>query len=156
MAIKHNFTRLVGVVAVAVVAQASVVAPAAAQSGENCVCIVPVGTVGKVTSVSGWAKLNGATGLVDATVDAPLSVGSVLRTGVAGSADAMVGETCNVVVASVSQLSISKLDDNRMCVRLNGKVPGAPLPTVAAVGAGALLGGGLIVVSLGQDDPVSQ
>lgn len=156
MATKQNFVRILCVTALAALAQATIVAPAAAQSGENCLCIVPTGTVGKVTSISGWVKVNGKAGLVDAAVDAPLSVGSVLRTGVAGKAGAMVGETCNVVVSSVSQLSISKLDENRMCVRLNGKVAGAPLSTVAVAGGGALLGGGLIVVSLGQDNPVSK
>jgi hypothetical protein len=158
MAIKQNFTRFVGVVAVAVVAQASVIAPAAAQNADNCVCIVGAGTVGKVTSASGPVTLNGKTGPVDAIVEAPLSVGSVLRTGTAGSAGAMVGEGCNVNIAALSQMSIVALDANRMCVRLTGKAPGMPIPatTMAVVGGGVALGGGVVLLGLGQDDPVSQ
>lgn len=155
MAIKQNFTRIVGVVAVAVVAQASVIAPAAAQNTDNCVCIVGAGTVGKVTSATGLVTLNGKTGPVDAVVEAPLSVGSVLRTGTAGNAGAMVGEGCNVDIAALSQMSIVALDANRMCVRLTGKAPSA-IPAMAVVGGGALLGGGVVLLGLGQDDPVSQ
>ncbi len=158
MAVKQYFTRLVGVAAVASIVQASAVAPVAAQAGadDSCTCIVASGTVGKVTSSTGWVKINGATGLVDAAVDSPLSLGSVLRTGVAGSAGAMVGEACNVNVAALSQMSISALDEDRMCVRLTGKAPGTPIPPMAVLGGGALLGGGLILVGLGLENPVSK
>lgn len=161
MAIQHKFTGLGGVVAALVLANAFAVTPAAAQD-DSCVCIVAPGTAGQVTAASGWVKLNGDTGLVDATENAPLSVGSVLRTGPAGSAAASVGAGCNVAVAALSELSISTLDDGRMCVRLTEVTPVAVAPggsgatAVVAAGGAALLGGGLVMLGLGQDDPVSQ
>ncbi len=160
MTTKQNFTRLVGAAAAGVIA-AMAFAPAAAQaqSAQDCVCIVAPGTVGSVASASGWVKLNGDTGPVDATLDAPLSLGSVLRTGADGSASASIGGGCNVNIAALTQMSISALQDGRMCVRLTDETPVPPLSDVspvAVVGAGAVLGGGALLFGLGQDDPVSQ
>ena len=159
MTTNRNFSRFAGVLAAGVIA-AVAFAPAAVQAqGEDCLCIVAPGTVGMVTSANGWVKLNGDLGLVDATLEAPLSVGSVLRTGAAGNATATVGSGCNVNVAALSRMSISALEDGRMCVRLTDETP-VPLVTdispVAVVGAGAVIGGGALLFGLGQDEPVSQ
>lgn len=160
MTTKQNFTRLVGGAMAGVIAAMVFVPTAAqAQSVQDCVCIVAPGTVGSVTAASGWVKLNGDGGLVDATSKAPLSLGSVLRTGAAGSASATIGGGCNVDIAALSQMSISALEDGRMCVRLTDETPVPPLTDVspvAVVGAGAAIGGGALLFGLGQDDPVSQ
>lgn len=156
MLAQQNSRRLAGfVVAVGLVSALAATPVVAQDAASDCVCIVNSGTVGAVTAATGWVKLNGDVGLVDATTNAPLSLGSVLRTGVSGSASATIGAGCNVSVAALSELSISALEDGRMCVRLTEEaaVPSAPL---ALVGGGAILAGGAIVVGLGQDDPVSQ
>ena len=153
---KRNYTLIAGVALAAAFTTTLVASPAMAQSGSDCVCIVGAGTVGAVTSATGWVKLNGDVGLVDATMNAPLSLGSVLRTGTAGSASASIGAGCNVDVAALTELSISALEDGRMCVRLTEDPPVVPVTPVALAGAGALLAGGALVVGLGQDSPVSQ
>lgn len=159
---KRNHVRLAGAVLAAAFTTTLVASPVMAQeAASDCVCIVDAGTVGMVTSATGWVKVNGDVGLVDATMNAPLSVGSVLRTGVAGSAGASVGAGCNVEVAALTEMSISALADGRMCVRLSQESPivpeasGAPL---ALLGGGAILAGGAaaVAVGLGQDSPVSQ
>lgn len=158
MIAKRNHLPAMGVVLA--LAALIAVSPAMAQDGtSDCVCIVDAGTIGMVTSATGWVKLNGDVGLVDATMNAPLSVGSVMRTGVAGSAAASVGAGCNVEVAALTEMSISALEDGRMCVRLTQEapvVPVAPVAPLAMVGGGAILAGGAIAVGLGQDNPVSQ
>lgn len=156
MTMKRGVVRITGVLAAAVLAQSIVAAPAYAQSGQqdDCVCIVAPGTVGAVTSASGWVKLNGDVGFVDATTDAPISLGSVLRTGVAGSATATVGKGCNVTVAALSQMSLTALEDGRMCVRLSADQP--VIDPLVVAGGMAALAGGIVIVSLGQDDPVSK
>jgi hypothetical protein len=159
MMAKRNHVPVMGIVLATAVALIAA-SPAVAQDGtSDCVCIVDAGTVGMVTSATGWVKLNGDVGLVDATMNAPLSVGSVLRTGVAGSAAASVGAGCNVEVAALTEMSISALEDGRMCVRLTQDtpvVPVAPVAPLAMLGGGAILAGGAIAVGLGQDSPVSQ
>ncbi len=154
---KRDSLRAVGVALVAGLMSALVSSPVLAQDGgSDCVCVVQAGTVGAVTSATGWAKLNGDVGLVDATINAPISLGSVLRTGVAGSATATIGAGCNVSVAALSEMSVSALEDGRMCVRLAEEQPVGSMAPLAVLGGGAILAGGAIVVGLGQDDPVSQ
>lgn len=153
---EQNFKRIAGLALASSLLAGFASSPVFAQDADNdCVCVVRGGTVGAVTSATGWVKLNGDVGLIDATTNAPLSLGSVLRTGVSGSASATIGAGCNVNLAALSELSISALDDGRMCVRLIEQEPVASSVPVAAV-AGGLLLGGAIVVGLGQDDPVSQ
>lgn len=158
MMAKRDYTRIAGVALAAAFTTTLVATPATAQDtpANDCVCIVESGTVGMVTSATGWVKLNGDVGLVDATMNAPLSLGSVLRTGVAGSASATVGAGCNVEVAALTEMSISSLEDGRMCVRLLQDTPVVPVTPLALAGGGAVLLGGAIVVGLGQDNPVSQ
>lgn len=160
---KRGFVRIAGIVALAALAQSAVMTSALAQSSSenNCVCVVDAGTTGLVTSASGWVKLNGDAGLIDAKEDAPLSLGSVLETGVAGSASATVGTSCEVDVAALTEMTITKLESGKMCVRLSQKkpliVPGkSSTGTAIAVGAGSALAGTAIVVGLGQKAPVSQ
>jgi hypothetical protein len=160
---KRDFTRIAGVVVALTFTQAFVAAPAMAQgAGADCVCVVAGGTVGTVTGATGWVKLNGDVGLVDATANAPLSVGSVLQTGAAGSASATIGAGCNVTVAALSKMSISPMADGNMCVRLTSEALAPPnggdgtMGTVAIVGGAAVLAGTLVVVGLGQEAPVSQ
>lgn len=157
MTLRRDFARGVGVLAAVAFAQVLVTVPALAQSapGSDCVCIVAPGTVGSVTAATGWVKLNGDVGLVDAAANAPISLGSVLRTGVAGSATASIGAGCNVSVAALSELSVSPLEDGRMCVRLTDSAPGAIDPAVVTAGMAALAGG-VVIVGLGQDEPVSK
>lgn len=164
---KRDFSRIAGIAIALAFTQGLVAAPALAEqeAAADCVCVVAGGTVGAVTGATGWVKLNGDVGLVDATVNAPLSVGSVLQTGVAGSASATVGADCSVTVASLSRMSISPMTDGNMCVRVTSDAPVAPVPptggggsvgTLAVVGGGAVLAGTLVVVGLGQEAPVSQ
>jgi hypothetical protein len=162
---KRDFTRIAGVVIAVAFAQSLVAAPALAEqeAAADCVCVVAGGTVGTVTGATGWVKLNGDVGLVDATTNAPLSVGSVLQTGVAGSASATVGPDCNVNVASLTKMSISPMADGNMCVRLTSDAPTAPvvdgggaIGSLAVAGGAAVLAGTLVVVGLGQEAPVSQ
>jgi len=158
MTVKRNFARGIGVLAAAVFGQALVAVPALAQDdqGNDCICVVAPGTVGLVTSATGWVKLNGDVGLVDATENAPLSVGSVLRTGVAGEATATVGQGCNVDVAALSEMSIRPLEDGRLCVRLTQDAPGTSIDPLVVGGSIAALAGGFVMLSLGQDDSVSK
>jgi hypothetical protein len=158
MMAKRDYIGIAGVALAVAFATTFIASPAMAQSatGSDCVCIVDAGTVGAVTSATGWVKLNGDVGLVDATMNAPLSLGSVLRTGTAGSASASIGAGCNVDLAALTELSISALEDGRMCVRLTEDAPVVPVTPVALAGGGALLAGGSLVVGLGQDSPVSQ
>jgi len=153
---KQRFARISGVVAIAVLTQVLVAAPAMAEGEQDCICIVAAGTVGSVTSATGWVKLNGDTGLVDASSNAPLSLGSVLKTGPAGSASATVGGGCNVSVAALSQMSITALEDGRMCVRVTQEEPVAGIDPLVVVGGVTALAVGVVVVGLGQDDPVSE
>jgi len=163
MATKRAFTRMVVTVMAAAFTQGIVASPALAQSepASDCVCIVAGGTAGMVTGASGWVKLNGDVGLVDASMNAPLSVGSVLRTGTAGSATATLGSSCSVNVAALSQMSISALADGRMCVRVTQDATTGALESdgnsgIALAAGGAVLATTLVVVGLGQDDPVSK
>lgn len=162
MATKRVFTRMMVTVMAAAFTQALVATPVLAQGEPDCVCIVAGGTSGMVTGASGWVKLNGEVGLVDAGTNAPLSLGSVLRTGSAGSATATVGAGCSVNVAALSEMSISALADGRMCVRVTeqsamGALEGGDGSTgIALAAGGAVLATTVVVVGLGQDEPVSQ
>ena len=95
MAIERALTRMAVTVVAIALTQALVASPVLAEGESDCVCIVAGGTSGVVTGATGWVKLNGDVGLVDATMNAPLSVGSVMRTGAAGSATATVGAGCS-------------------------------------------------------------
>jgi hypothetical protein len=159
---KRNFTRLAGAVVAVALAQALIAAPVMAEeeATNDCVCVVPGGSVGLVTGATGWVKMNGDVGLVDAIANAPLSLGSVLQTGVAGSASASVG-TCNVTLASLSTMSISQMQDGQMCVRVTQDQPPVVVGDnsgvgVIAAGGGAVLAGTLVVLGLGQENPVSK
>lgn len=164
---KRDFARITGGVAAVVLAQMLVASPVLAQdmAASDCVCVVDIATVGLVTTATGWVKLNGDDGLVDATSSTRLSLGSVLQTGAAGSAKATVGDGCSVDVAALSRMSIIAIDESRMCVRIVQDKPVAVLDKPAArldpgviggAAAAALVGGGLVVLSLGQTAPVSQ
>ena len=145
MATKRDSARLVVMVVAAALTQALVASPVLAQAEPDCVCIVAGGTSGLVT---------------DASADAPLSVGSVLRTGVAGSATATFGDGCSVNVAALSEMSIAALQDGRMCVRLQqdaaGAAEGEGTTGAALAAGGAILATTVVVVGLGQDEPVSK
>ena len=161
MTTKRALTRMAVTVVAIALTQALVASPVLAEGESDCVCIVAGGTSGVVTGATGWVKLNGDVGLVDANMDAPLSVGSVMRTGAAGSATATVGAGCSVAVAALSQMSISALADGRMCVRVTqdattGALKGDGSTGMALAAAGAVLATTVVVVGLGQDAPVSQ
>jgi len=161
MATKRALTRMAVAVVAAALTQGFLASPVLAEGEPDCVCIVAGGTAGMVTGATGWVKLNGDVGLVDAKMNAPLSVGSVMRTGTAGSATATVGASCSVSVAALSQMSISALADGRMCVRVTqdattGALKGDGSSGAALAVGGAVLAATVVVVGLGQDAPVSQ
>lgn len=130
--------------------------PGLAQDASSCICILDSGTVGSVTNVSGWVRLNGTSGLVEAVPDAQVGPGSVLTTGVAGTAQVSMGSNCQVAVGPTSQMSVIPTPEGKVCVRLVERTEATPnLALVGGAAAGLALAT-VLFVGAGEDDPVSK
>lgn len=99
-----------------------------AQAQETCDCIV--GAPGTLESTAGGVQVSGATGLSPAEPGTVLGSGTQVVVGI-GTANVNFGSECEIAVVSTNtELTVSQLDSEQLCVRLSSQVVASPAPTI--------------------------
>ncbi len=131
------------------------VSPAAAQS--ECTCVLPMGSVGSIASVTGNVYVPGSSGLVVTTAGASLGEGSSVLTAEGARASIDMGAACRFSMQGSMSLRVVP-QEGGLCVQVYDDSPvAAPATGGGEVGAAiGLAAGAGVLVSLGFLLSVSQ
>jgi hypothetical protein len=146
---------LAGLAVLAVILSGALVSPAAAQG--ECTCVLPVGSVGSIASVTGNVYVPGSSGLVVTTAGASLSEGSSVLTAEGASASIDLGTSCKFSMQGSMSLRVVP-QEGGLCVQVyDDSLVAAPATGGGEVGAAiGLAAGAGVLVSLGFLLSVSQ
>lgn len=148
--------------AVALIAASAVMSVEAQAQNDDCVCYAPLGSIGDVSQASGEVLVSQQAGFQRVASQSPVSEGSRVIVGPAGSAVVRLDAKCSATLRSTSTAEVVRTD-TRLCLRIAdnqsaGLQPGGSPPAFGLPEAlfGTLAVGGLTIGILDDDNRVSR